>query len=219
MRSSTLNSTRNLTSRHLHRVQHKMLSAHIRSFTLLLSIFLLGSSAPRLPHHLRTLRTHGFGDTIRRGQVTDKVNEFITRLSTRGFLASNQIKLWIDTETLPTHRQRLQSALFQHGLNRNPMVLSLGTNTAGARMAVSLIKPDTETAALLAGSRRPRFKGWNTRRGLVLMHLTSREQPKVVGWLAIKSQAAASALKNSQDQLTLDELERIQGLIGILRVV
>lgn len=185
---------------------------------LVLFALVLGCSAPRTSKS-RSTRFRGAKATIRKGQITDQVQTFITRLSEQELFALNQVKYWIDTQAHPEYQRRLLNNLFQGGTNRSPRLLSLGTNDAGDHMAVSILKPDIETAALLAGPERRRPRGWSTRKGLMLMHLTSNEPPSVVGWIFMKNHRSANALTTSSEMVSLDNFEWLHGLSGIVREV
>lgn len=194
-----------------------MLYARLFSYVLLCSAFVLGCAAPKTS--TRAVRFRGYEAHIRQGLVPDQVREFLTRLSDQGLLPANQIKTWLDTQALPEHQHRLLRALFRHGWKRNPDMLSLGTKDEATHLAVSVLRPDVATAAMLAGPEVTRPRGWSTRSGAVLMHLSSGKQPKVVGWLLLKNHNSAMAMVRSEGMVPLDVFERLHGLTGIVREV
>lgn len=201
-----------------HNSTARMLVSPLFRLTLLLIALVLECSAPKADKS-KSARSRGTKSTIGKGLVTDQVASFLARLSGQKLLSPNQVKYWMDTQALPNHQGRLLNNLFQSGTNRSPRLLSLGTNDAGDHMAVSILKPDIETAAMLAGSEYARPKGWNTRNGVVLMLLRSNERPNVIGWLLMKNHNSAMGLKTSSEMVSLDNFEWLHGLSGVIREV
>ncbi|TKY87962.1 hypothetical protein EX895_003058 [Sporisorium graminicola] len=194
-----------------------MLASRLVSHIVLLAVLLFaGCSAPETSTKKSGFLS-GYAETIKDGRVTDRVQEFITRLSSRQLLSESQIKRWVDSDARADLPARMSLSLFEHGTVTNPQMISLGRDEAGVHLAVSVVKPDLDTAAALAGEPATKAKGWDTRKGVFLLHLHEGEPPRVVGWLMGRNHNSVSRLVNSPDMVSLKMIELRHGLTGISR--
>ncbi|EST07254.1 hypothetical protein PSEUBRA_003432 [Kalmanozyma brasiliensis GHG001] len=184
-------------------------------YAFIVVTFIWGCVAPRT----RPQKYPGSRGTVSKGRATERVQEFITRLSQQTRIPPRPYKVWLDVNGAEELEKILSDLLFDEGRNTNPKVLSLGTDNDGAHLAVSIVKPNPDAAAVLAGRLAMRSKGWETRRGLVLMHLRSNKAPSIVGWLRFKNHNGASQLEKAQGMISFEDLERLHGLTGIIKPI
>ncbi|CBQ70092.1 conserved hypothetical Ustilaginaceae_specific protein [Sporisorium reilianum SRZ2] len=142
----------------------------IHRLLLLTAFFLAGCLAPKASTKKPAILS-GYSDTIKNGKVTDGV-EFITRLANQELLHESQIRRWVDSDLRPDLLRRMRNVLLKEGNVANAKMLSLGAIEAGAHLAVSVLKPDIKTAEVLAGWPATKVRFWNTRKGVLLVHLS-----------------------------------------------
>ncbi|SJX65739.1 uncharacterized protein SRS1_20013 [Sporisorium reilianum f. sp. reilianum] len=182
---------------------------------LLTAFFLAGCLAPNASTR-KPAKLSGCSDTIKNGKVTDRVQKFTTRLGNQELLTG--IKSGVEsTLTCDDRPRRMRNVLFEEGNISNPKMLSLGAKEAGAHLAVPVLKPDIKTAEVLAGWPATKVRRWNTRKGILLMHLKSGEQPYLLGWLMGRNHNSYSKLVTSPDMADLNRIEMSSGLSRIVR--